>query len=126
MNSKYDFFSKKHHREKLFQMINKINWENKSKIDDFKKKINPYEEVFEKFFQRNSSYKLANLNTIMDFNLIKENFLRDDIPILCVGDDGGFSDYLIWYSNINVKIILKKLFTKYDFILFQLISYSLI
>lgn len=89
-------------------MLKKINWENKEKIEDFKKKINPYEEVFEKFFQRNSAYKLGNLNAIMDFNLIKENFLRDDIPILCIGDDGGFSDYLIWYSHNNVKKKLKK------------------
>ncbi len=102
--SKYDVFSKRHHREKLFNLINNIDWENKTKLNNFKREINPYEEVFERFFQRNSSYKLANLNYIFNFRLIGENYVLGYTPILCIGDDGGFSDYILWYSNSNVKI----------------------
>lgn len=101
--SKYDSFSKKHHREKLFGLIEKIDWQNKTKINTFKKEINPYEDIFEKYFQRNSSYKLANLNFINGFRLLEENHLLGYIPILCIGDDGGFTDYILWFSNKNVS-----------------------
>ena len=47
--NKYDIFSKKHHREKLFKDIGEIDWDNEYKIKISKRDINPYEDVFETY-----------------------------------------------------------------------------
>ena len=106
--AKYDNFSKNHHRLKLFTLIGKIDWDNEYKINNFKKEINPYEDVFEKYFQRNSAYKLSNINFIINsinFRMLEENYILGYTPILFVGDDGGFADYILWYSNLKVKFL---------------------
>jgi hypothetical protein len=99
--NKYDNFSKKHHREKLFKLLNDIDWENEYKIKIYKQEANPYEEVFEDFFEKRSSYKLANINFLFKFNLFNMDFRLGYTPIMIVGDDGGFADYIMWNANRN-------------------------
>lgn len=97
--NKYDTFSKKHHREKLYKLINDLDWENEYKIKVLKKEVNPYEDVFESYFDRRSSYKMANVNSLFKFQLFSPDYLMGYTPIMVVGDDGGFSDYIMWYAN---------------------------
>jgi hypothetical protein len=104
--SKYDNFSKRHHREKLYKLINDIDWDNEYKIRLLKKEVNPYEEVFENFFDRRSSYKFANLNSLFKFNLFNIDYIVGFTPILIIGDDGGYSDYAMWHAH-NCDFIVK-------------------
>jgi len=107
--NKYDVFSKKHHRDKLFQIINQIDWDNEYKIKNSKKEVNPYETVFESYFDRRSSYKIANLNFLFKFSLFTIDHIIGYTPIMIVGDDGGFSDYIIWHAvknEFNTKIFV--------------------
>ena len=99
--NKYDNFSKKHHREKLFQTISEIDWSNEYKLKMAKKEVNPYENVFESYFDRRSSYKIANLNFLFKFALFNIDHIMGYTPVMIVGDDGGFSDYVMWQSFKN-------------------------
>ena len=82
-------------------MINEIDWDNEYKIKLLKKEINPYEDVFESYFDKRSSYKMANLNSLFKFGLYGIDYIVGYTPIMIVGDDGGFSDYMMWYANNN-------------------------
>ena len=99
----YDTFSKNHLRNTLMEQINKIDWVNQRvKINEAKKVINAYEDIYEHFFDKNQGYQLANINFLFDKNLIKYDNLYDGIPIFIVGDNGGFTDYILYYT-INKK-----------------------
>jgi hypothetical protein len=66
-----------------------------------KKEVNPYESVFESYFDRRSSYKIANLNFLFKFGLFNIDHIIGYTPVMIVGDDGGFSDYVMWQSFKN-------------------------
>lgn len=46
----------------------------------------------------------------MKFSLIHVDQIYDYTPILIVGDDGGFCDYLLWYSFNSVNYLIIKAF----------------
>lgn len=99
--SKYDIFSKNHHRVKLYDVIYSIDWNKEYKITESKKETNPYEEVYEKYFDKHLSYKLANLNYLFGRELLVYDRIMNYTPILLVGDNGGLTDYIQWYSILN-------------------------
>lgn len=60
--------------------------------------------------------KLANLNSLFNFQLITEDYFTKVTPVLIIGDDGGISDYLLWFSHnvffilmLIIRILLQKL-----------------
>ena len=100
--NQYDVFSKKHHRMKLLEELNKIDWRgNEYKINEAKKTTNAYEEVFETFFHKHLAYKLANLNYLFKKELFTIDRIMKYTPIFIVGDNGGYSDYIQWFSYKN-------------------------
>lgn len=61
--------------------------------------------VFEDFFHRRESYRLANLNFLFEFKLLEEDFLTSESRALVMGDDGGYTDYLTYkYSDFSKRI----------------------
>ncbi len=101
-SSRYNVFSKNHHRTGLMKILNEIDWKNSQmKINEAKKVTNAYEDVYEKYFEKHSAYKLANLNYIFQKELITADMIVQYTPVMIVGDNGGFSDYVQWYSTKN-------------------------
>lgn len=100
--NQYDVFSKRHHRLKLQEELNKIDWGSAEyKIMEAKKTTNAYEDVFESYFHKHSAYKLANLNYLFKKELFTIDRFMEHTPIMIVGDNGGFSDYIQWFSYKN-------------------------
>lgn len=99
----YDTFSKNHLRNTLIEQIKKLDWVNQRlKINEAKKETNAYEDIYEKFFDKNQGYQMANINYLFDKNLITHDNLYNGIPVFIVGDNGGFTDYILYYT-INKK-----------------------
>ena len=94
----YDIFSKNHLRNTLLEQIKKIDWGNQIKINEAKKETNAYEDIYEKYFYKNQSCQLANINYLFDKKLIERDIFFDGIPILIVGDNGGFTDWIMYYT----------------------------
>ena len=55
-----------------------------------------------KFFDKNQGYQITNINYLFDKNLINHDNLYNDILVFIVGDNGGFTDYILYYT-INKK-----------------------
>lgn len=96
MTLKDSNFSKEQNRHKISTALQSLDVTNYTKIKEAKNKINPFELVFEDLFQRNSSIQLANIDYLFSFNLLKQDHINETTDIICVGDDGGFIDYLCW------------------------------
>ena len=95
----YDTFSKNHLRNTLIEQIKKIDWVNQRiKINEAKKETNAYEDINEHFFDKNQGYQLANIHYLFDKNLIIHDNLCDGIPVFIVGDNGGLSDFILYYA----------------------------
>ncbi len=96
----YDTFSKNHLRNTLLEQIKKIDWVNqRSNIDKAKKETNAYEGIYEHFFDKNQGYQLANINYLFEKKLIiHDNLFDDGIPVFITGDNGGFTDYILYYA----------------------------
>ena len=105
----YDIFSKNHLRVTLLEQIKKINWGNQIKIDQAKKETNAYEDIYEKYFNKNQSCQLANINYLFDKKLIEYDNFYNGIPILIVGDNGGFTDWIMYYT-IDKKAYFPSIF----------------
>ena len=98
-SNSYDMYSKNHLRDTLLQQIKNINWKNlKQEIIDAKKETNAYEEIHEKFFEKRQSLQLANINYLFEKELIKYDSIYDGFPALIVGDNGGFTDFILYYT----------------------------
>ena len=104
-SNNYDSFSKPHQREILKYYINLIDIDkNIFSIEESKKKTNAYEDCYETYFKKHSAYKLANLNYIFHKELIKKDLLVDYTSFFIVGDNGGFTDYIRWYTHEKLEI----------------------
>ena len=98
-SNNYDTFSKNHLRNTLIEQIKKIDWINqRAKINEAKKETNAYEDIKEIAFDRKQSYQLANINFLFEKNLIKNDNLYGGIPVLLVGDNGGLTDFILYYT----------------------------
>ncbi len=101
-SSRYNVFSKIHHRVGLMKILNEIDWKNSSfRINDGKKITNAYEDVYENYFEKHNAYKLANLNYIFQKELITPDMIVQYTPVIIIGDNGGFTDYIQWFSLKN-------------------------
>ena len=101
-SSRYNVFSKIHHRVGLMKILNEIDWKNSSfRINDGKKITNAYEDVYENYFEKHNAYKLANLNYIFQKELITADMIVQYTPVIIIGDNGGFTDYIQWFSLNN-------------------------
>ena len=101
-SSRYNVFSKIHHRLGLIKILNEIDWKNSSfRINDAKKITNAYEDVYENYFEKHNAYKLANLNYIFQKELITPDMIVQYTPVIIIGDNGGFTDYIQWFSLKN-------------------------
>ena len=95
----YDMYSKNHLRSTLIEQIKNLDWKNKeSEIQDAKKVTNAYEDIHEKFFNKRQSLQLANINYLFEKELIKYNSIFEGFPALIVGDNGGFADFILYYT----------------------------
>ena len=98
-SNNYDIFSKNHLRNTLIEQIKKLDWVNqRAKIDDAKKQTNAYEDIFEIFFNKKQSYQLANINSLFDKKLYANDNLFNGIPVFIVGDNGGLTDCIMYYT----------------------------
>ena len=98
-SNNYDIFSKNHLRNTLIEQIKKIDWINQGiRIDGAKKETNAYEEIYEKYFYKNQSCQLANINYLFDKKLIEFDNFFNGIPVFIVGDNGGFTDWIMYYT----------------------------
>ena len=98
-SNNYDIFSKNHLRNTLIEQIKKIDWINKGiRINDAKRETNAYEEIYEKYFYKNQSCQLANINYLFDKKLIEFDNFFNGIPVFIVGDNGGFTDFIMYYT----------------------------
>ena len=101
-SNSFDMYSKNHLRNTLAQEIKNLDWKNKeNEIQNAKKETNAYEDINEKFFEKKTSYQLANINHLFDKELIKYDSNYEGFPALIVGDNGGFTDYIL-YQAIKV------------------------
>lgn len=89
-------FSKEANRQKIYKLLGNIDFRSTQKVTEAKEKINPFEEIFEGLFHRNSSIQLANIDYLFKNNLLKKDNINDTSNVLIIGDDGGFTDYLSW------------------------------
>ena len=95
----YDMYSKNHLRSTLIEQIKNLDWKNKeSEIQEAKKVTNAYEDIHEKFFNKRQSLQLANINYLFEKELIKYNSIFEGFPALIVGDNGGFADFILYYT----------------------------
>ena len=102
-SNSYDMYSKNHLRNTLIQHIKNLDWKNKqNEIEESKKVTNAYEDLHEKFFNKRQSLQLANINYLFEKELIKYNSIFDGFPALIVGDNGGFADFILYYT-IKIK-----------------------
>ena len=98
-SNNYDIFSKNHLRNTLIEQIKKIDWINQGvRIEEAKKETNAYEEIYEKYFYKNQSCQLANINYLFDKKLIAFDNFFNGIPVFIVGDNGGFTDWIMYYT----------------------------
>ena len=98
-SNSYDMYSKNHLRDTLLQQIKNLDWKNlQSDIKDAKKETNAYEEIHEKFFEKRQSLQLANINYLFEKELIKFDSIYNGFPALIVGDNGGFTDYILYHT----------------------------
>ena len=101
-SNSYDMYSKNHLRNTLAQEIQNLDWKNKeNEIQSAKKETNAYEDIKEHFFEKKTSYQLANINYLFDKELIKYDSNYEGFPCLIVGDNGGFTDFIL-YQSIKV------------------------
>ena len=101
-SNSFDMYSKNHLRNTLAQEIKNLDWKNKeSEIQSAKKETNAYEDIIEKAFDKKTSYQLANINYLFDKELIKYDSNYEGFPVLTVGDNGGFTDYIL-YQTIKI------------------------
>ena len=95
----YDMYSKNHLRSTLIEQIKNLDWKNKeSEIQEAKKVTNAYEDIHEKFFNKRQSLQLANINYLFEKELIKYDTIFEGFPALIVGDNGGFADFILYYT----------------------------
>ena len=95
----YDMYSKNHLRNTLVEQIKNLDWKHKeSEIQDAKKETNAYEDIHEKFFNKRQSLQLANINYLFEKELIKYDNIFEGFPAFIVGDNGGFTDFILYYS----------------------------
>ena len=98
-STNYDNFSKNHLRKTLIEQIKKIDWINQGiRINEAKKETNAYESIYEKYFDRNQSCQLANINYLFEKKLIEFDNFYEGIPVFIVGDNGGFTDWIMYYT----------------------------
>ena len=98
-SNSFDMYSKNHLRNTLVQEIQNLDWKNKeSEIQSAKKETNAYEDIIEKAFDKKTSYQLANINYLFDKELIKYDSNYEGFPVLTVGDNGGFTDYILYQA----------------------------
>ena len=98
-SNNYDIFSKNHLRNTLIEQIKKIDWKNQgTKINEAKKETNAYEDIVEKFFYNKQSYQLANINSLFEKKLYANDNLYNGIPVFIVGDNGGLTDCIMYYT----------------------------
>ena len=98
-SNSFDMYSKNHLRNTLVQEIQNLDWKNKeSEIQNAKKETNAYEDIIEKAFDKKTSYQLANINYLFDKELIKYDSNYEGFPVLTVGDNGGFTDYILYQA----------------------------
>ena len=98
-SNNYDIFSKNHLRNTLIEQIKKIDWKNQGiKINEAKKETNAYEDIVEKFFYNKQSYQLANINSLFEKKLYANDNLYNGIPVFIVGDNGGLTDCIMYYT----------------------------
>ena len=97
-SNSYDMYSKNHLRITLSGQIKNLDWKNKkNEINEAKKETNAYEDIQEKFFQKKQACQLANMNYLFDKELVKYNSIYEGFPVLLVGDNGGLSDYILYF-----------------------------
>ena len=97
-SNSYDMYSKNHLRITLSGQIKNLDWKNKkNEINEAKKETNAYEDIQEKFFQKKQACQLANMNYLFDKELVKYNSIYEGFPVLIVGDNGGLSDYILYF-----------------------------
>ena len=98
-SNSFDMYSKNHLRNTLVQEIQNLDWKNKeTEIQNAKKETNAYEDIIEKAFDKKTSYQLANINYLFDKELIKYDSNYEGFPVLTVGDNGGFTDYILYQA----------------------------
>ena len=98
-SNKYDMYSKDHLRITLADQIKNLDWKNReSEIRQAKKETNAYEDIKEIFFDKKQSYQLANINYLFEKELIKFDSIYEGFPAFIVGDNGGMSDYILYYT----------------------------
>ena len=98
-SNRFDMYSKNHLRNTLSQEINNLDWKNKeADIQVAKKETNAYEDINEKFFEKKTSLQLANINYLFEKELIKYDSIYEGFPVLTVGDNGGFADYILYLT----------------------------
>ena len=98
-SNSFDMYSKNHLRNTLVQEIQNLDWKNKeTEIQNAKKETNAYEDIIENAFDKKTSYQLANINYLFDKELIKYDSNYEGFPVLTVGDNGGFTDYILYQA----------------------------
>ena len=98
-SNNYDTFSKNHLRNTLIEQIKKIEWSNQeSQINEAKKATNAYEDIKEIFFDKKTAYQLANINYLFNKKLIEKDNIYEGIPVFVVGDNGGLTDFILYYT----------------------------
>ena len=126
-SNNYDIFSKNHLRNTLIEQIKKIDWKNQgTKINEAKKETNAYEDINEQFFKKKTSYQLANINYLFDKELIKYDSNYEGFPCLIVGDNGGFTDFILYQSikvgGYNPTIFVSKLLSDIESVIVRCFS----
>ena len=108
-------YSKNHLRNTLAQDIQNLDWKNKeNEIQSAKKETNDYEDINEKFLEKKTSYQLAKFNYLFGKELIKYDRNYEGFPCLIVGDNGDFTDYILYQSikvggyNPTIYVIIEK------------------
>lgn len=97
-SNNYDTFSKNHLRNTLIEQIKKIDWTNETQVNDAKKATNAYEDIKEIFFDKKTAYQLSNINYLFNKKLIEKDNLYEGIPVFIVGDNGGLTDFVLYYT----------------------------
>jgi hypothetical protein len=98
-SNSYDIYSKNHLRNTLIEQIKNLDWKNReSEINSAKKETNAFEDIQENFFSKKQACQLANINYLFDKELIKQDIIFQGFPVLAVGDNGGFTDYILYYT----------------------------
>jgi 23S rRNA U2552 (ribose-2'-O)-methylase RlmE/FtsJ len=91
---------------KLRAVKSKFDVLDEFKVRDARSKANPFEAVMKAGFQNRAAVKLAELDYLFDFELVKKN---KETGLLFAGDlcggPGGFSEYILWHRKWKARVL---------------------